>query len=91
MKNRSKTLDAFELSKYNKVTKNQSKYTIRSNAGGKVDGIVHMLVRRFQPRRNAEDRTNEKGGIARWEKKHRIEEKEEELLSEQLKKTKLKI
>lgn len=51
-----------------------------------------MLVRRFQPRRNAEDRTNEKGGIARWEKrKHRIEEKEEELLSEQLKKTKIEI
>ena len=70
MKNRSKTLDAFEISKYNKVTKKQSKYTIRSNAGGKVDGIVHMLVRRFQPRRNAEDRTNEKGGIARWEKEN---------------------
>lgn len=51
-----------------------------------------MLVRRFQPRRNAEDRTNEKGGIARWEKrKRRIEEKEEELLSEQLKKTKIEI
>lgn len=29
-----------------------------------------MLVRRFQPRRNAEDRTNEKGGIARWEKEN---------------------
>ena len=43
-----------------------------------------MLARRFQPRRNAEDRTNEKGGIARWEK-------EEELLSEQLKKTKIEI
>ena len=51
-----------------------------------------MLARRFQPRRNAEDRTNEKGGIARWEKrKRRIEEKEEELLSEQLKKTKIEI
>lgn len=51
-----------------------------------------MFARRFQPRRNAEDRTNEKGGIARWEKrKRRIEEKEEELLSEQLKKTKIEI
>lgn len=29
-----------------------------------------MLARRFQPRRNAEDRTNEKGGIARWEKEN---------------------
>lgn len=45
-----------------------------------------MFARRFQPRRNAEDRTNEKGGIARWEK-----EKEEELLLEQLKKTKIEI
>ena len=48
-----------------------------------------MLVRRFQPRRNAEDRTNEKGGIARWEKENAgLKKKEEELLSEQLKKTK---
>ena len=29
-----------------------------------------MLARRFQPRRNAEDRTNEKGGIARCEKEN---------------------
>lgn len=51
-----------------------------------------MLARRFQPRRNAEDRTNEKGGIARWEKENAgLKKKEEELLSEQLKKTKIEI
>lgn len=51
-----------------------------------------MLARRFQPRRNAEDRTNEKGGIARWEKENvGLKKKEEELLSEQLKKTKIEI
>lgn len=51
-----------------------------------------MLARRFQPRRNAEDRTNEKGGIACWEKENAgLKKKEEELLSEQLKKTKIEI
>ena len=51
-----------------------------------------MLVRRFQPRRNAEDRTNEKRGIARWEKENAgLKKKKKKLLSEQLKKTKIEI
>lgn len=61
-----------QVKEYENSVKEEKKARLQDVYTEAIGELAEVLpfVRRFQPRRNAEDRTNEKGGIARWEKEN---------------------